>query len=203
MPAPSSMVDCISERRSAMRSVPSGIACHQRRRSGLLVIAHLRLDSLAVGGWGALDEFDRRRPACPCAEDQALGQGVRSQAVGAVEAHARAPPPPRTGPADRSRPVDVGMDAAHHVVHHRTHRNQLVHRIQIGVLQTQLAHERKPLVDHLLANLSDVEIDVVTVRPLQRAAPVLLLNERLRKPVARTELHRPLCTGFGSGLPRS
>ena len=87
--------------------------------------------------------------------------------------------------------MDVGVHAAHDVVHHRAHRNQFVHRVQVGVLQTQLAHERQLLVDHLLAYLADVQVDVVAVRPFQRASPLLLLDERLRQPVARAELHRP------------
>ena len=46
-------------------------------------------------------------------------------------------------PGERRRAVDVGVDAAHHVVHDRPHRDQLVHRVDPLVLQAQLADERQ------------------------------------------------------------
>ena len=58
---------------------------------------------------------------------------------------------------ERRRAVDVGVHAAHHVVHDRTHRDQLGHRIDVLVLEAQLAHERDLRLDVRLAQVPEVE----------------------------------------------
>ena len=90
--------------------------------------------------------YSRGRPPGPGAEHQALRQRVRAQPVGAVDAHAGALAR-GVEARQRRRAVDVGVDPAHHVVHHRPHRDRARDRIDALVLQAQLAHERQLRVD--------------------------------------------------------
>ena len=99
--------------------------------------------------------------------------------------------PAAYSPAIGVRPVDVRMHPAHHVMDDRSHGNHLVDRIQIGILQAQLPHERQLLVDDLLADLADVETDVGAVRPLVRTPLLELLDECLGQAIPGPELHRP------------
>ena len=108
------------------------------------------------------------------AEHEQLGQRIRTEAVGAVDADA-GDFPGRVQPRQRRRPIDVGMHAAHHVVDDRTHRNQILDRIEVLVLAAQLADERDLRVDHLLAQVPEIEVHDRAVRRLDRAALLLLL----------------------------
>jgi hypothetical protein len=83
------------------------------------------------------------------------------------------------------------VDAAHHVVHHRAHWDQLVHGVDPLILEAQLAHEGKLRVDELLAEVAQVEVDDGAVGRVRRAALLGLVYERLREAVARAELHAP------------
>ena len=187
MPALSSIVFCISSRISASRSRPPVFA-----------------EDVAL-------EPSLARP-CACADDVRADSEPRREAYSAAARPARAPKTSSSGsefdpsrfaplmlthatspaaysPGQRRRPVDVGVDAAHHVVHDRPHRDQLLDRIEVLVLQAQLADERDLRVDDLLAQVTQVEVHHRAVRRLDRAPLLQLLHERLRQPVARPQLH--------------
>ena len=68
--------------------------------------------------------------AGPRAEDQAFGERVRAQAIGAVDAHAGSFAR-RIEPRQGRSPVDVGVDAPHHVMDHRADGNHLFDRIEV------------------------------------------------------------------------
>src|SRR3989442_6548815 len=70
------------------------------------------------------------------------------------------------------------------------HRDHLLDRIDAHVLQAQLPNEGELLVDQLLPQVTEVEMDVVSVRPFERAALLLLLDEGLGESVAPAQLHR-------------
>ena len=105
------------------------------------------------------------------AEHQQLGQRVRPEPVGAVDADTRRFPG-RKQAGQRRGAVDIGVHAAHHVVHDRPDRNQLFHRIEILVLQAQLAHERNLGVDLLFPEMAQIQVHDVAVRRLNRTAPL-------------------------------
>ena len=132
-------------------------------------------------------ELGRRLPG-PGAEDQQLRQRVGAEPVGAVDADAGGLPR-GVQPLERGRPVDVGVDPAHHVVHDRADRDQLVHGVDALVLQAQLPNEGKLGVDELRAEMAQVEVDDRTPGRVRRTTLLDLVDERLREPVARTELH--------------
>ena len=111
--------------------------------------------------------------------------------------------PAAYSPAERGRAVDVGVDAAHHVVHDGPDRDQLVHGVDALVLQAQLAHERELGVDQLLAEVPQVEVDDRAVRRVGGAALLHLVHERLGQPVARAELHAAQLGRPASAVPRS
>jgi hypothetical protein len=46
------------------------------------------------------------------------------------------------------------MDAAHHVVHDRAHRDELCDWINAFIVQAQLSHHRELGLDQLLAEMS-------------------------------------------------
>ena len=168
---------------SPPESLPSR-SCSSRRTSSAAWAS-----TTARGRTGAAREL-RRRPAGASAEDQALRQRVRAEPVGAVDAHAGG----LAGgvePAERRRPVDVGVDAAHHVVDDRADRDQLVHGVDPLVLQAQLPHEGQLGVDEVRAEVAEVEVDHRTPRRVRRTTLRDLVDEGLRQPVARAELHAP------------
>ena len=68
------------------------------------------------------------------------------------------------------------MDASHHVMNHRTDRNHLVDRVEVDVLGAQFADEGKFLINQLRPQVADGEMDVVAIRPFERAALLLLLD---------------------------
>ena len=155
-----------------------------------------------AGGGPALAAYVRGRPAGAGPEDQALGQRVGAEPVGAVDAHARGLAR-GVQPGERRRAVDVGVDAAHHVVHDRADRDQLGDRVDPLVLQAQLAHERQLGVDQLLAEVPQVEVDDRPVLRLDGTALLDLVDERLREPVARAELHAAQLRLSAWAVPRS
>ena len=81
------------------------------------------------------------------------------------------------------------MHAAHHVVDHRPHRDQLPHRVDVLVLQAQLAHERDLGVDDLLAEVAQVEVDHRAVRRVDGPPLLHFLHEGLREAVAGSQFH--------------
>ena len=129
-----------------------------------------------------------RREAGPAAEHEALRKRVGAQPVGAVDADA-GDLAGRVEAREPGRAVDVGVDAAHHVVLDRPDRDQFVHRVDPLVLPAQLAHHRQPAVDQLLAEVAQVQVHDRAVRGVDGAALLLLVHERLGEPVARAELH--------------
>src|SRR5215211_6176283 len=104
-------------------------------------------------------------------------------AYSAAALPARAPNTKHSGSEqalNRRRAVDIGVYAAHHVVHDRAHRNQLLNRIDALVLDTQFAHHRKLRLDQLFAEVPQIEIDDRAVRRLNGPALRHLVLERLR-----------------------
>ena len=117
-------------------------------------------------------------PAGPGPEDQALGERVGAEPVGAVDADAGG----LAGgvqAGNRGRAVDVGVHPAHHVVHDRPDRDQLPHRIDPLVLQAELPDEGELGRYDLLAEMAQVQVDDRTVRAVDRLALLDLLDERL------------------------
>jgi hypothetical protein len=57
---------------------------------------------------------------------------------------------------ERCGPVDIGVDAAHHVVHDGPYRNQFFDGVDVLVFETQFPNEREFGVDDLLAQMSEV-----------------------------------------------
>ena len=200
IPALSSMVCCMPVRRSAIDSRPSRAvpaARSSRRRSSSRACA--ASDGPGVGrprgipGGGA---------AGARTEDQALGQRVGAQPVGAVDADA-GDLARGVQARQRRRAVDVGVDPAHHVVHDRAHRHELADRVDVLVLEAQLAHEGQLGVDQLLAEVPQVEVDDGAVRRVDGAA---LLAPRARTPARGGRAGRAPCCAAparGSGVPRS
>ena len=125
------------------------------------------------------------------AEHDDFGERIGAEAIGAVDRDAGAFAGGEQAGQGR-RGVDIGVNAAHGVVHHRPHRDQLVHRIDADIGFGQFAHHRQPLVDLLLPEMADVEMHHVALRRLDGAALLLLVPERLAQAVARPELHRLL-----------
>ena len=71
----------------------------------------------------------------------------------------------------------------------RTNRDGLVHGIDANELRGELADERQSLVDLLLAEMADVEVDVVPVRTLEGVALLDLLHDGPGQDVPRSQLH--------------
>ena len=161
--APSSCACRRGGRRCARGPSCSSRSCSSRRRSSLACATTLGAHVAAVRG------VLGRGAAGARAEHQQLGQRVRSEPIRAVDADAR-----RFAGREQTRQrrgaVDVGMHAAHHVVHDRPHRDQLLDRIEVLVLEAQLAHERDLGVDLLLAEMPQIQVHDVAVRRLDRAA---------------------------------
>ena len=130
----------------------------------------------------------RGRFARSCAEDQALGQRVGPQAIGAVEADA-------SGFAcgvktrDGRCTCDVGMHAAHAVVNHRTHGNRLINRVDAHVIAGEFAHKGQFFVDDFFAQVPEIEVDVAAIRPFENIAFALFVNKGTREDVARPQFH--------------
>ena len=127
-------------------------------------------------------------PAGPGAEDQALGQRVGAQPVGAVDAHAGG----LAGGVqarERRRAVDVGVDAAHHVVHDRADRDQLG-RPGRSARTSGTARARTAAWCRSASRRGGAGRGGRPGRTASRGAALLdLVHERLREPVARAELH--------------
>ena len=155
----------------------------------------------AAGRWRVAAYSAAARPA-RAPKTRHSGSEFEPEPVGAVDAHAGG----LAGgvqPAERGRPVDVGVDAAHHVVHDRPDRDQLGHRVDPLVLQAQLAHERDPGLDQLLAEVAQVEVDDRAVRRVRSCGPS---PSRRRTPGrAGPAARAPCCAApaSGVGLPRS
>ena len=146
---------CAAIRRSdrCRRSPPSSSAsrrggrrCARCRSLPQEIVSSRRCSSFACAatagaGSGAAGGILGGGPARAGAEDQQLGQRVRAQPVGAVDAHA-GDLTRRVQPGERRRAVDVGVHSAHHVVHDGPDGDQLLDRIDVLILQAQLAHER-------------------------------------------------------------
>src|SRR5262245_14200809 len=71
---------------------------------------------------------------------------------------------------------------------HRSDVDRLADRIDTAVDLRELAHHRQALVDDLLAEMGEIEQDVVAVGPLEPAARLDFLHDRARDHVARAEL---------------
>ena len=126
----------------------------------------------------------------PRPEDQALGEGVRTESVRSVHAHARGLPR-RVQPFEARLSHGAGVDSAHHVVDDRPNGDGLVDRIDPHELLRKLPHERQLLVDGPLAQVANVQVHVLAVGPLECVALLDLLHDGSRQDVARPELHLP------------
>src|SRR5438093_12988518 len=69
------------------------------------------------------------------------------------------------------------------------HRYEFLNRIDVLVLQTQLAHKRQPTVDHFFAHVAKIKMDDWSVWSSRRAALLHLLDEGLGETIAVAELH--------------
>ena len=139
---------------------------------------------------GACDGVLGGRPAGARPEHEQLRQRVGSEAIGAVDADA-GDFTCSVQPGQRRRAIHVRVYAAHHVVHDRTHGDQILDRIQVLVLLAQLADEGDLRVDLLLTEMPEIEVHDGAIRRIDRATLLELLHERLRQAIARSQLHRP------------
>src|SRR5207237_10843287 len=71
----------------------------------------------------------------------------------------------------------------------RPHRYEFLNRIDILVLQAQLAHKRQPPVDHVFAHVAKIKMDDWSVWSFRRAALLHLFDDGLGKTTAGTEFH--------------
>src|SRR5207245_11100725 len=78
---------------------------------------------------------------------------------------------------------------SHHVMDDRPHRYELLNRIDVLVLQAQLAHKRQPSVDHFFAHVAKIKMDDWSVWSSRRAALLHLLDEGLGETIAGPEFH--------------
>ena len=128
-----------------------------------------------VRGRGALDGV--------VGKDQRLDQGVRGEAVRAVEPRARALPQGEE-PLDVRLPVKVRPHAAALVVRRRDHRDRLLRHVD-AEREARLVDVREVLPDERRSPGPDVEIDAILPGPLH------LRVDRPRDDVPRREfLHR-------------
>ena len=74
-------------------------------------------------------------------------------------------------------------------MHHRPHRNQFLHRIDIFIAQAKLAHERQLGVDQFFAQMAQIEMHHRPVRPIYRAPFLHFSDVCLRQPVAWPQFH--------------
>src|SRR6266540_975135 len=126
---------------------------------------------------GALLRVLGDRPPGPRAKDEALAQAVRAEAVRPVDRDARRL-------ADRVQPRDVRLaprvrrHASHHVVLSRPDGDGLVDRVEAHVLLRELADHGKLGVNRRLAEMAEVEAEVLAVRSVERPARLHLLDHR-------------------------
>src|SRR5438132_7020252 len=71
----------------------------------------------------------------------------------------------------------------------RPHRYEFLNRIDILVLQAQLAHKRQPTVDHFFAHVAKIKMDNRSVWSFRRAALLHLFDEGLGETIAGAEFH--------------
>ena len=132
-------------------------------------------------------------------EDEGVEKGVRAEAVAAVNADAG-----RLARGVEARhvgeTVDVGLDAAHLVVHSGTYGDRLVRHVGVGEVDAKLAYLAQLLVDERLFEVSYVE----EYAPVDASALVDLGLLGPRHHVARRKLlHRgrvPLHESFTGGV---
>ncbi len=74
-------------------------------------------------------------------------------------------------------------------MHDRPHRNRFPDRVNVFVLEAQLAHHREPRLDLVLAEMAQIEMDKVAVGAVEGAVLLELAEDGLRNAVARTKLH--------------
>ena len=67
-------------------------------------------------------------------------------------------------------PVNIGGNAAHHVMAGGNNRNGLLDRIDVGKGSTQLTNAGQPRFKHLLTQMIELELDMITLLP---ASPAL------------------------------
>src|SRR5947207_15138796 len=71
----------------------------------------------------------------------------------------------------------------------RPHRYEFLNRIDILVLQAQLAHKRQPTVDHFFAHVAKIEMDNRSVWSFRRAALLHLFDEGLGETITGAQFH--------------
>src|SRR5207247_9808538 len=121
----------------------------------------------------------RRSLAGTGPEHEAFGQGIRSETICPVDAHAgRLAGGEQPGQSGGS--VDVGVYSPHHVMDHRPHGNHFFEWIEVDIFESEFAHEGELLVDHFLPEMADVQVYIVAVRAFEGAPLLLLFDEGLR-----------------------
>ena len=140
MPALSSIVFCISSRSVGDPLAAAGLAQELALAAGA---ARPRLRQYRVRrAPAARDAYSAAARPARAPKTSSSGSEFEPEPVRAVDADA-GDLAGRVQARQRRRAVDVGVDAAHHVVDDRPHRDQLGDRIDVLVLQAQLAHERE------------------------------------------------------------
>src|SRR5205814_9004452 len=71
----------------------------------------------------------------------------------------------------------------------RPHRYEFLNRIDVLVLQAQLAHKRQPTVDHFFAHVAKSKTDDWSVWSFRRAALLHLVDRGLGMTSAATAFH--------------
>src|SRR5437879_1659759 len=102
---------------------------------------------------------------------------------------------------DRRHARDVSVHAAHHVVLDRPDGDRIFDDVDADELATELTHERQLAVDHLLAEVADVEVHVLAVRTVESATGFELELGRAGDDVARPELHLVRHVALEEALP--
>src|SRR6266550_2475372 len=127
-------------------------------------------------------------PAGGGAEDQALRQRVGAETIAPVQTDVRA----LSGcieAEDRRHARDVRVDATHHVVLDGADGDRVLDDVDADELATELAHEGQLAVDHLFAEVADIEVHVLAVWAVESATGFEFGDHRAGDDVARPELH--------------
>src|SRR5205823_10362542 len=114
------------------------------------------------------------------AEDEALAEAVRPEAVRAVDRHAGRLAN-REEAGDRRLSLRIGRDPAHHVMLPGPHGDRFTDRVEAHVLLRELADHRDALLDLPLPEVAEIQSEVLAVGALERAARLHLLDHRPRQ----------------------
>jgi hypothetical protein len=85
--------------------------------------------------------------------------------------------------------IDIRVNATHHVVDHRTHRHQFMHRVRSHITGGQIADHRQALVDLLLAQVAQIQMHHLAPAGADGPPLLLLMPEGLTQAIPRPQFH--------------